>query len=184
MRSKKMVLLSHCLLNVNSKVEGFNPFAAMFKELLELLHEENYGIIQLPCPEIHLLGMRRWGVVKDQLSYPLARSEMLRLLEPIRYQLTAYLDAGYSIPFVIGVDGSPSCGVGFTCRSDRWRGEMSSLESLELFKDIRIVPEKGAYMELLEELLRTEGIAIEFLSVDEENPSESLDELRRRLRTF
>lgn len=182
MRKKKMVMVSHCLINVNSKVEGFNPFEAMLKELIDLLHKKGYGIIQLPCPELILMGMRRWGVVKEQLSHPHAIEVMNGLLRPIIQQLEAYRDAGYEVPFVIGVDGSPSCGVSITCKSQSWRGELSSLDDpKKLLGDLTVAEEMGIFMELLQKELTKKGLPVEFLAVDEENIAESMDRIRASL---
>ncbi len=61
-RSKKIVLLGHCILNVNSKVEGLAQYENNSLELLEYLIENKFGIIQLPCPEAGFYGMRRWDM--------------------------------------------------------------------------------------------------------------------------
>ncbi len=50
-RSKKIVLISHCILNVNSKVEGLAQYENNSLELVKYLIENKFGIIQLPCPE-------------------------------------------------------------------------------------------------------------------------------------
>ena len=49
-RNKKIVLISHCLCNTNSKVSGFSPRPACEQDLLNVIFENGYGIIQLPCP--------------------------------------------------------------------------------------------------------------------------------------
>ncbi len=179
MRSRRIILLSHCILNVNSKVEGFEPFAAMVSELVDILSEAEYGIIQLPCPELLLFGMRRWGVVKEQLSHEHAKKEMRKMIEPIIFQIKSYFDAGYKIPFVIGIDGSPSCGVNLTCRSDAWRGEMSSKKNLSgLLKDVEMVNEKGIFMEILESEFEKNDIEISFIALNESNMEESIREIK------
>ncbi len=38
-RGKKIILLSHCILNVNAKVEGFEPYESLVKELTDYLYE-------------------------------------------------------------------------------------------------------------------------------------------------
>lgn len=157
MRSKKMVVLSHCILNVNSKVEGFEPFSPMIRELVDELDRQGYGIIQLPCPEILLLGMRRWGVVKDQLSHDHAKDMMRRMIRPIIEQIRSYRDVGYTVSCVIGIDGSPSCGVNFTCKSDRWKGELGFGDLQAILKDVRIEKEMGIFMELLKEAIDSTG---------------------------
>ena len=68
-RGKKIILLSHCILNVNPKVEGLEPYESLVKELTDYLYENKVGIIQLPCPEMAIYGIKRWGHVKDQFNY-------------------------------------------------------------------------------------------------------------------
>lgn len=178
-RSKKMVVLSHCILNVNAKVEGFDPYPSMMKEVLDLLHQKGYGILQLPCPETSLYGMSRWGMVKEQLSHSYGKEAMRKLLKPTIHQIETYLDNGYHIPLVIGIDGSPSCGVHFTCSNTNWKGEMSSHPDLSsLLKEITLLPEKGIFMELLEEELKSRNIHLSFLAVDEEKYQQSIETIK------
>lgn len=185
MRSKKMVILSHCILNVNSKVEGFEPFKSMVKNLVNKLEELELGIIQLPCPELLLMGMRRWGVVKEQLSHPYAREEMKKMLQPIIYQIQSYKDAGYKIYSVIGIDGSPSCGVNFTCKSESWRGEFSSIKNFEhLASDFNIENEKGIFMEIFEQELSKVGLEIPFIALNEEGMENSINQITDALINF
>lgn len=183
MRSKKMVILAHCILNVNSKVEGFEPYTPMIKELVDFLNEEGLGIIQLPCPELLLMGMRRWGVVKDQLNHPHAKEEMKKMIRPILYQIQSYHDAGYRVACVIGIDGSPSCGVNFTCRSEMRKGEIFSAREFEkLLSDIRIENEKGIFMELLNSEMLAVGEEIPFFGINEEDMENSLKKIREELK--
>ncbi len=51
-RAGKLVLLSHCLLNVNAKVYGLAKYEGALAGLTGFLVEEGFGIIQLPCPEM------------------------------------------------------------------------------------------------------------------------------------
>ena len=34
---------------------------------------EDVGVIQLPCPEATFLGMRRWGMTREQYDVPAFR---------------------------------------------------------------------------------------------------------------
>ena len=183
MRSKKMVILSHCILNVNSKVEGFEPYSAMIKDLLDFLNEQNFGIIQLPCPELLLMGMRRWGVVKEQLMHPHAILEMQNMILPIIQQIQMYHDLDYKIYCIIGIDGSPSCGVNITCSSDSWRGEFSSIKNYKkFFSNLTIKNEKGIFMQILEKEILAINEDIPFLAINEENMTDSLQDIKQQLK--
>ena len=58
-RSKKVIVLSHCLLNQNSISDGTSDFPSRFNEVIELLMANDIGMIQLPCPELLCLGLDR-----------------------------------------------------------------------------------------------------------------------------
>lgn len=45
-RERKLVLLSHCILNVNAKVEGIATSKSGITELVTSLMNRGYGIIQ------------------------------------------------------------------------------------------------------------------------------------------
>lgn len=81
-RSKKIVLISHCILNVNSKVEGLAQYENNSLELVKYLIENKFGIIQLPCPEASFYGMRRWGHVKEQFDTPYYREHLQKYSIP------------------------------------------------------------------------------------------------------
>lgn len=55
-REKKIVLIAHCILNVNAKVEGIATSKAGVTELITELMKQGYGIIQLPCVEQDMCG--------------------------------------------------------------------------------------------------------------------------------
>jgi hypothetical protein len=54
---------------------------------------------------------------------------------------------------VLGVDGSPNCGVNMTPRSDEWGGKPK-----ELSMDGVIVPGRGVFMEEIESHMLTHGV--------------------------
>ena len=58
-RSRRVILLAHCLLNQNAISDGTADFPSQFTELVELLTSNRIGMIQLPCPELICLGLDR-----------------------------------------------------------------------------------------------------------------------------
>lgn len=61
-RSRKVILLSHCILNTNVRAQGLvlNPLhRAMASGLVSTLARLDYGLIQLPCPELEYFGAIR-----------------------------------------------------------------------------------------------------------------------------
>ncbi|GBF35608.1 hypothetical protein DCCM_4737 [Desulfocucumis palustris] len=87
-----------------------------------MLMEKQIGIIQLPCPEMVVYGIKRWGHVREQFDTLFFREKCQDIIKPITYQLLDYVKNGYKVIGIIGVDGSPSCGVNLTCSGD-WGGE-------------------------------------------------------------
>ena len=74
-RGKKIVILSHCILNQNSVVKPYAKEQKYYFEFIKNFLLNNCGIIQLPCPELLILGLKRWGHVKDQFEYPYFKRE-------------------------------------------------------------------------------------------------------------
>lgn len=168
-RSRKMVIISHCLLNMNAKVEGLALEKGCAKKLIYYLIENDYGVIQLPCAELDMCGIKRWGQVKNQLDHPHFRNRCKELLQPIVYQIENYLANEYRIAAVIGVDGSPTCGVNRTCIGE-WYGEIGEqYHTMEKGATCRMTEEAGVMMEVLREMLESRGINIPFMAVDEES---------------
>ena len=65
-RSKKIILISHCLLNQNARPLGREKYSGVVKELLELFAESGVGVIQLPCPQLEFNeGLNRKSKSKE-----------------------------------------------------------------------------------------------------------------------
>lgn len=79
-RNKKIALVSHCILNANSKVEGLSEYGGMLKDVMNYLMDEGYGIIQMPCPEMAIYGIKRWGHVKEQFDTPHSFEEQVSFI--------------------------------------------------------------------------------------------------------
>lgn len=50
-RSRRVIILGHCLLNQNTISDGTADFPSQFTELMDLLTRNHIGMIQLPCPD-------------------------------------------------------------------------------------------------------------------------------------
>lgn len=166
-RGKKIIVVSHCILNQNCVVKPYAKKQEDFFKFIKSFVLNNYGFIQLPCPELTILGLKRWGHVKDQFEYPNFKNQCKSLLYPIIDQIEMYMKNGYEIEGVYGIQGSPSCGVNKTCRSN-WEGEASCYENLEdISNRVYLVSEKGVFMESFEELLKEKNIKLNFYDVDD-----------------
>ncbi len=175
-RSRRIILLAHCLLNQNSIVWGLAQRPAIVKELVDLLHEYRVGIIQLPCPETLHSGLRRWWQVKEQYDTPGFREHARSLIAPIIDYLLEYKRNNFNIIGIIGVSGSPSCGVHYTSSSVEWLGDPRKAG------ESKRVEGRGVFMEILLEELESRGIKLPLLlEYDYDKPEESLKEIREAL---
>ncbi len=123
-----MVFLSHCLLNQNVRYLGGAGRAGGVAEVVAGYLDQGAGICQLPCPE-----QRAWGgVLKRRMlvAYgsagtpraPLARLLLrpftwytrlvyARLARAVARDIADYRRCGVEVVGLIGIGGSPSCGV-------------------------------------------------------------------------
>ncbi|MCX7883527.1 MAG: hypothetical protein N2448_00605 [Caloramator sp.] len=171
-RNKKIILLCHCILNCNSKVEGLSLYKGADEKILKYLIDKGYGIIQLPCPEVTVYGIKRWGHVKEQLDTPYFRQHCKEIFIPYLNQIKDYIKNGYKIKGIIGIDGSPSCGVSKTCSSSKWGGEVGCEFGIaEKIIDLKIINGKGIFIEEIENILKDNNLNIKFFSIDEEDIS-------------
>ena len=171
--NKKIILVCHCFLNCNSKVENFNEYNKNFEEkkknLIMNLIKNDIGIIQLPCPEMKIYGCRRWGHVKEQFDTPHFRDMSREMLKPVLNEIRDYSKNGFNIIGILGVNGSPSCGVNLTC-SGKWYGEFSHNHNLnDMLASLEMVEESGVFIEEIKGLLEENNLNIPIVGVDISN---------------
>ena len=167
-RGKKVFIVCHCLLNSNAKIYPLADTPGVYTDNLAPLMHEGVGLVQLPCPETCYLGLNRWGMTKEQYDHQAFRDFCKTILHPVLLQITAFAQAGYIISGVAGMDGSPNCGITRTCVGYRG-GEICSGNEMNLGNNLEMVPGRGIFMEILEELLRAVGIVPPFVSLHQEN---------------
>lgn len=162
-RSRKIAVVAHCHLNVNTKVCGLGTYASVRTEVIAPLLEGGVGIVQLPCPEASFLGMRRWGMTVEQYDTPAYRRHCRSILAPVVDTLQALVEDECAIEGVFGVDLSPSCGVNKTCAGYAG-GELTAGAPTPNAVEL---PGRGVFMQEFEALLETAGLNVPFLGVDE-----------------
>ena len=162
---KKIIFVSHCILNTASKVvlydkEEMDSEEALRKRFLQKAIANDVMLIQLPCPEFTLYGAKRWGHVSNQFDNIFFRKHCRKILTPILEQLEEYLANGemFEVLGFVGVDGSPSCGVDYTCCGD-WYGSFACRTDLEeTLADCQLVKKPGIFMDELQQMLREQGL--------------------------
>lgn len=100
--------------------------------------------------------------IKDyRLDNPFFRNHCRELLAPYLLQMKEYLahPERFRLLGVVGVDGSPSCGVDYTSAGN-WYGSFSGRKDLEqTLKGARLATGYGIFMDELCKMLREEGLA-------------------------
>ena len=157
--------MCHCILNVNSKIMGLALYAGAFERVVKKYLAAGIGMIQLPCPELTYLGLKRWGMTRDQYDTPYYRRHCTTILTPYVDQIVDYTRNGYQVEAVIGVDGSPSCGVHRTCIG--YRGGMIGGEPSPQFEELQ---EPGVFIRTLAEMLNAQGLSIPMEAIREDDP--------------
>jgi predicted secreted protein len=123
-RSKRIILVSHCILNQNAKIDRCAHYPGAIKEVLNAILESGVGILQMPCPELMYLGLDRQV---DRAGNPTVEEEDTRVALRIAseegisycreiakatvYQIDQYQQNGFEIVGILGINGSPTCGV-------------------------------------------------------------------------
>lgn len=166
-RSKKIAIISHCIINQNSVVKGEYKDINIFFPFIKKLFEENIGILQLPCPETECYGLRRWGHVKEQFDNCGYRKYLEKIVNSFVDIIKEYINNGYEIVGIYGISGSPSCGVNLTC-SANWEGEISLYKDKEdIVSRVKMINESGIFMEIFKSVLDKNKINIPFYDVDD-----------------
>jgi predicted secreted protein len=164
-RSKKIILVSHCLLNMNSKYEGTARYPDIAPQLMELFHKYELGIEQMPCPELGTFDLTRKPATKDVYDTPEYRNLCKTYASFMTKLVDKYKKSGCKIMAVIGVSGSTSCGSMIT------HVGKSDVEA-------RRVPGIGIYMEELQKTLHD----IPFVDFDFRNTSLSMQNIEKVLK--
>ena len=141
-RSGKIVVVSHCILNVHSLEDNLAIYPGLEKEVVELLIKKGVGIYQIPCPEVDLSGIFRKALPKESYGHPKIRKVYQNLAESISQTLKWYTKKGYEIAAVIGAEGSPTCGIDFV---GKWKEDVQGKK--EFPRDVEFVPGRGVFME-------------------------------------
>lgn len=165
-RSRRVAVVAHCHLNACTKVHGLADYESVRTSVLDRIAAGRAGIVQLPCPEVTYLGMRRWGMTVEQYDTPAYRRHCRALLAPIVETLAALADDGCTIVGTFGVDGSPSCGVDMTCMGYGGGEIEDALRSATPPVAVKAAG-RGVFMQELELLLEAACLHIPFIGVTE-----------------
>jgi len=166
-RSRRVLIVCHCLLNANAKIYPLALTGGVYHEVLEAYIRDGTGIFQLPCPEISYLGANRWGMTREQYNHPNFRFHCVEILKHPVDQIQTLFQANHEITGVLGMDGSPNCGVNLICEGFTG-GEICSQNNISSqIENLRLVRGQGIFMGILSDMLQTKNISTKFFAVNE-----------------
>lgn len=167
---KEILVVSHCILNIASKVDSDIELVEENRDreaLMTYIIKNKIQLLQLPCPEFIMYGTKRWGHVKDQFAHPFFRKQCEIMLEPFLLQLKEYAayPEQYCLSGIIAIGGSPSCGSGLTCKGD-WGGELGEQSQLQnKLHTLQMVEEPGVFMEEFDRMLKEANLDIRIIDL-------------------
>jgi len=177
-RSKKIVIVAHCILNQNSRVQGLANFPGTIKPIVETLLEYEVGIVQMPCPELLYAGYKRWAQTKEQYDTPSYRRFCRKIAKQIANQIVEYAKNGVEIAAILGIEGSPTCAITKTTKGYTG-GDPTKIQNQKREK----IREKGILIEELEKTLTKMKIKTRLIGIDNKAPGKATAEIREILAT-
>lgn len=187
-RKKKVIFLSHCILNENVRYLGGAFRGGCLSEIVEQCIQNDIGMIQMPCPEqmawggvlkkwmLKVLQNRRWfirpvRVLLFALFLMQTRRVYRKLARDVANQIEDYLASGFEVIGIIGIDGSPSCGVEQVLDLHQVLVDLITVETLNrqqlnnLVK-MNVVKGMGLFTEQLQKILRRRHISVPYIAHD------------------
>ena len=86
-RSKRVLLVSHCILNQNTVINDEARAEGAVISAVEWAMKQGYGFLQLPCPEFTFLGLNRPSMTYEQYNTPEYRKHCREILRPVLHKL-------------------------------------------------------------------------------------------------
>lgn len=155
-RSRLILFVPHCVLNQNARAAGAAERPASVTELVSGLIDRDIGIVQMPCPELLLLGLDRGDSrIREDLSSEPSRGKLIKMAGDIIYQIRQYQKSGIQVLGILGKNGSPTCGVEQTWHEG-------------------VVPGSGIFIEVLREEMNRRQIHLGITGCRDNEPEAAL----------
>jgi uncharacterized protein YbbK (DUF523 family) len=188
-RGRKVVFLSHCLLNENTRYLGGACRRGAIDEIVQVCLHNGIGIVQMPCPEEHAWG----GVLKRRLLWFFGSEKTVRyrwrnallplflwytrrvygkIARQVADQVADYQSSGCTVLGIVGVDGSPSCGVHQSVDMKHCLELVGQLQPTARAGDMNSIIERclvggrGIFIELLRKEIKRRRLETPFLAHD------------------
>lgn len=141
-----MLLLCHCVVNVNSRAPGIARWSNVVRPVWDVIRAQNLQFVQLPCLEAAYLGLRRWWLVKEQYSNALFKD----LCKNVAIGISEILKENcIERVKLVGLGISPTCGYRETQSDPCWGGRPREVNLKN-----NITSGSGILIETLEKILR------------------------------
>lgn len=176
-RSQQVIVCCHCVLNQNAKLEGIAGWPGMISDVVKKLVDSGAGILQMACPEMIYEGIGRFDKSVEQYDCDAFHEICEKIAKETTDQMKNYLQWGYSIPAIIAIDGSPSCGYNLTQSAPEWRGKIVG----ENWQKVRYIKRKGILIDHLVEHLKKSGLEIPIIGVPEIPELGNLDQVIEKI---
>lgn len=110
-RSKRVIFISHCILNQNTVVCPLARAKGAYTEIIETIMKNGIGIHQLPCPEYRHLGIKRDPMTKEEYDTEEYRKVCKNISIDTIDIMKEYIENDYELAGLIGVNESPTCSI-------------------------------------------------------------------------
>ncbi|NQT26656.1 DUF523 domain-containing protein [candidate division KSB1 bacterium] len=161
----KVIVLSHCFFNLFARAKGVskaNKNWATVDHILSFLREKNVGIIQLPCPEILYQGLNRDACGIENYDNEKYKKICQKIVDDYTYLIEEYLKSNLEVQAIVGINGSPSCGIDYTYSSKRKK-----------------LNRKGVFLDKFNEHLKRKNIVIPFIGVNISSQADIYEAIRK-----
>lgn len=106
------IVVTFCLLDQFMRADGAKKYNKnLYIPILEWAINNNIAIIPLPCPEYLYEGINRKAAGIERYDTPNYNKHCKELAEKTVNLLNDHINKGIHIKAIIGINGSPSCGV-------------------------------------------------------------------------
>lgn len=117
---EEAIVVSFCLLNQFMRADGAKKYTKnLHVPILEWAIDNNIAIIPLPCPEYSYEGINRKAAGIEKYDTPDYNKHCKELANKVIPLLKDHTDKGIYIKAIVGVDGSPSCGVNYSINNSK-----------------------------------------------------------------
>jgi predicted secreted protein len=128
-RAKRIIILAHCILNQNAKLDRCAHHQGAVADVVQVFLQNGIGIVQIECPEMLYLGLQRQASadsqatveaedtrIAERMTDDQAQALIDGIAQRIVGQIADYRDNGFAVLGILGINGSPTCGVETTWR--------------------------------------------------------------------